>query len=127
MKIIDRLKERSKALKKEIKVIYFAYQNPDLNLLPKIIIVITLGYALSPVDLIPDFIPVLGYLDDLIIIPALIILSLRLIPKDIIKEARARAERENIFLRKNWVAGIIFILIWLSLLGIIFFKIFCFF
>ena len=66
------LKERAKKLKLELTAVYYAYRDPGINLLPKLIIIITLGYALSPIDLIPDFIPILGYLDDLILLPALI-------------------------------------------------------
>jgi uncharacterized membrane protein YkvA (DUF1232 family) len=70
-------------------------------------------------DLIPDFIPVLGYLDDLFIIPALIALALRLIPKDILQEAKARAETDNLVLKKNWAFALVFISIWLILAFII--------
>lgn len=115
MKLIDSLKEKAKRLKKEITIVYYAYQNPKTKLLPKIIIAFTLGYALSPIDLIPDFIPVLGYLDDLIIIPALITLSIKLIPTDVMQEAREKASKEPIKLGKNWVVALLFILIWISL------------
>ncbi|HEQ72335.1 MAG TPA: DUF1232 domain-containing protein, partial [Spirochaetia bacterium] len=70
--MITHLHLHARKLEKEIFTIYYAYRNPKTRLLPKLIILITLGYALSPVDLIPDFIPILGYLDDLILIPALI-------------------------------------------------------
>ena len=95
---------------------YYAYRNPGTKLLPKIIIFLTLGYALSPVDLIPDFVPVLGYLDDLILIPALISLSIKLIPKEVLDEARERAAREPLQLRKNWYFAALFILIWIVLI-----------
>ena len=76
--MFDSLKSKAMRLKREIAALYYAYQNPKLPLLPRLVILFTLGYCLSPIDLIPDFIPVLGYLDDLIILPALITLSLKL-------------------------------------------------
>lgn len=119
MKIIDTLKIRAKRLKKESTALYYAYKNPQMSLLPKVIAVFALGYALSPIDLIPDFIPVIGYLDDLLILPALISLSIKLIPKEIMSEAREKAEREPVSLGKNWLFGVLFILIWVSLLVVI--------
>ena len=116
MKIFEDLKAKAKALKKEITAIYYAYQNPNTAIITKIIIILTLGYALSPIDLIPDFIPILGYLDDLIIIPALISLSIKLIPKEIIEESRKKAENEPLNLNKNWFFAIIFVIIWVILL-----------
>ena len=119
MKITDKMKVKAETLKKEITAIYYAYKHPETNLLPKIIILFTLGYALSPVDLIPDFIPVLGYLDDLIIIPALIALSIKLIPQDIINESREKALREPVKLKKNNTFALFFIAIWITLLIVI--------
>ena len=113
------MKEKAKKLKNEITAIYYAYQNPNVKQLPKIIIFITVGYALSPIDLIPDFIPVLGYLDDLIILPALITLSIKLIPNDIMDTARQKALQEPIQLKKNWFFAFIFILIWITLITVI--------
>jgi uncharacterized membrane protein YkvA (DUF1232 family) len=74
------------------------------------------GYALSPIDLIPDFIPVLGYLDDLILVPIGVAFAIRLIPRDIMNECREQSE--DIFKEgkpKNWVAGGIIILIWVAI------------
>ena len=116
MKLSEKLKIKAKSLKKELTAVYYAYQDPKVKLLPKIIIAISIGYALSPIDLIPDFIPIIGYLDDLIIVPALISLSIKLIPKDIMDEARKKAESEPLRLRKNWVFATIFILVWITLL-----------
>lgn len=116
---IKNLKNKTKTIKKEIATIYYAYKNPKTKLLPKIIIFLTLGYALSPIDLIPDFIPILGYLDDLIIIPALILLSIRLIPKEILNESREKAVKEPLKLNKNWLFGLIFIVVWILLIACI--------
>lgn len=115
MKIIHELEKKVKQLKKEITAIYYAYQHPKMTLLPKCIILFTLGYALSPIDLIPDFIPVLGYLDDLIILPALLLLAIRLIPADIMAESRKKAETLPLQLKKNRVAAALFICLWTAL------------
>lgn len=126
MKLLDKLKLTAKKLKTKILILYFAYQNPKLKLIPRILIVITIGYALSPVDLIPDFIPLLGLLDDLIILPILIALSIKLIPDDIMAESKRKAESEQINLRKNWIAGSLFIAIWIIVLGSIGYSIYSF-
>ncbi len=93
-KNLEALKRRAGALKREITAIYYAFRNPETPRGPKIVIWITLFSALSPIDLIPDFIPVLGYLDDLILIPALLAWSIRLIPDEIMEKSRKRAEEE---------------------------------
>jgi uncharacterized membrane protein YkvA (DUF1232 family) len=121
MKVLTKLKQKAAVFKKEILTVYYAYKHPDLKLLPKIFIIIALGYALSPIDLIPDFIPVLGYLDDLIIIPVLIYISLKLIPDDILIQSRLKAEKEPIQIKRNWFVAAIIILIWvIALLFIVF-------
>jgi uncharacterized membrane protein YkvA (DUF1232 family) len=88
---------RAANIKKELLALYFAYRNPATGWLPKFIILLTLTYALSPIDLIPDFIPLLGYIDDLIIIPILISLSVKTIPGDILREARIDAGKNRYF------------------------------
>lgn len=113
-KIYSHLSDRASLLKNELLVLHFAYRDPETGLLPKLLILATLGYALSPVDLIPDFIPVLGYVDDLIIIPALISLSIKLIPHDVLAKAKVKAASESLTLKKRWAAAILFISIWLA-------------
>ncbi len=115
MKMFENVKKKAYALKNEILVIYYAFQNPETGLLPKVIILIALGYVLSPIDLIPDFIPVLGYMDDLVIVPALIALSIRLIPKKILDEAREKASKEPLKLKDNWLFAFLIILMWIIL------------
>ena len=85
------VKNRLRALKNELVVLYFAYRDPQTPLYAKIFSAIVVVYALSPIDLIPDFIPVLGYLDDLIIIPLGIYLALKMIPSEVMNRARKRA------------------------------------
>ena len=116
MKIFSRIKQKADLLKKEILTIFYAYQHPDLKFLPKIIILFALAYALSPIDLIPDFIPVIGYLDDLIILPLLISLSIKLIPEEIIIQSRAKAEKEPVKLKKKWIVAVFIIIFWAAVL-----------
>ncbi len=108
----DALKSRARALKKDLAVVYYAFGHAQTGLPARLVMGLALAYALSPVDLIPDFIPVLGYLDDLIIVPALIALALKLIPEEVRAECATKAEANPPSLRKNWVTGVIFIAIW---------------
>jgi uncharacterized membrane protein YkvA (DUF1232 family) len=81
------------ALKREVMTLWFALKHPGTPLYARALCAVVTAYALSPVDLIPDFIPVLGYLDDLIIIPAGVWLLLKLIPAAVLVESRAQAEK----------------------------------
>lgn len=119
MKYINKLKAKAQKIKKNIRALYYVYKDPDVRILPKIIILITLGYALSPIDLIPDFIPIFGYLDDLIVVPALIALSIKLIPKEKMEQAKIKAENEPLKLKKNWFFATIFIVIWIILSAVV--------
>lgn len=98
MRFLEKAKSKAKLLKQEITALYYAYRNPKTGRLSKAIVFITLFLAISPIDLIPDFIPILGYLDDLILIPLLLKLSIKLIPQEIMAESRLRAEKEPIIL-----------------------------
>ena len=98
-----------------------AYKDNRTPLKAKILIGITVGYLLSPIDLIPDFIPVLGILDDLIIVPALIALSIKSIPKFIVEEAREKLKNNPLQYKKNnWLFAIIIIIIWICSLYFVF-------
>jgi uncharacterized membrane protein YkvA (DUF1232 family) len=94
LKWIDNLKQKAKAIKKESYALAIAYKDPRTPWYAKALIIITVGYLLSPIDLIPDFIPVLGYVDDLIIIPLLISLSIKLLPAEVLSESREIAKQE---------------------------------
>ncbi|QHQ62858.1 DUF1232 domain-containing protein [Anaerocolumna sedimenticola] len=85
------LKEKVKEIKKNIVVLFIAVKKKETPWYAKILAGFTVIYALSPLDLVPDFIPVLGYLDDLIILPVLILLSIRMIPKHILEQAKQEA------------------------------------
>ncbi|MFD0976707.1 YkvA family protein [Salinimicrobium gaetbulicola] len=99
-------------MKRELRALHIALSEDLAPWYAKLLILITLGYALSPIDLIPDFIPVLGILDDLIILPVLIYLSIKMIPDDILEYCRREAEIRPWNRKKNWIAGGIVLLIW---------------
>lgn len=86
------IKARAKRLKADIPAVFIAMKDKDTPWKAKIAAALTVGYALSPVDLIPDFIPVLGYLDDLIILPSMAALTIRWIPDEVWVRSRAKAE-----------------------------------
>jgi uncharacterized membrane protein YkvA (DUF1232 family) len=115
---------KGKNLKKEIGALYLAYKRKDIPIYTKVIIMAIVAYALSPIDLIPDFIPILGILDDLIILPLGIALAVRLIPKDVMDQCRIDAERQyNKIKKKSYLFAFVIVLIWLVLITYIIFKI----
>ncbi|WP_291547072.1 YkvA family protein [Bosea sp. (in: a-proteobacteria)] len=94
--IIDRLRQRAKDLKRDINAIYLASRDPRTPWPVRWLAIAIVAYALSPIDLIPDFIPVLGYLDDLVIVPGGIFLLVQLIPPEVMREHRlAASNREH--------------------------------
>ena len=113
---LTKLKNYARKLKQNLFVLYLAYKDNRVPWYAKWVAICVVAYAFSPIDLIPDFIPVLGYLDDIIIVPLGISLALKLIPAYIIEENREKAEeiRKN-GKPKNWFVAVLFILIWISL------------
>jgi uncharacterized membrane protein YkvA (DUF1232 family) len=107
------LKEKAKQLKRDTYALYLAYKDPRVPWYAKIFVAIVVAYALSPIDLIPDFIPILGYLDDLIIIPAGIYLALKMIPREVLEECREKAQSAPVGNKAKWSAALIIVLIWL--------------
>ena len=117
MKFLQRLKQKAKQLKSETQVLIIVYKDKRTPLLAKVLIGITIGYLLSPIDLIPDFIPVFGLVDDVIIVPLLIVASIKLIPSDVLNEARETVKTSAIQLKKNsWIFGILIIIMWSMLI-----------
>lgn len=117
MRLLSKLKQRAKQLKSEAQVLMIAYKDKRTPASAKILIGITVGYLLSPIDLIPDFIPILGILDDLIIVPGLIVLSIKLIPDIVLNDARLQLKNNpQRYSKNNWVFAIIVIIIWLTIL-----------
>ena len=116
MKIIECWKDKAKGLTAEVRALYYAYKDPRVPWYAKAFAACVVGYALSPIDLIPDFIPVLGHLDDLILIPLGIMIAVKMIPKDVLKEARSRAARESDSKKPvNWAAAAGIVLFWVFL------------
>ncbi|GGD45531.1 YkvA family protein [Croceicoccus pelagius] len=111
--MLDRLKIWAKALKRDVVALWLAARDPRVPLGAKVLAGGVAAYALSPIDLIPDFIPVLGLLDDLLIVPAGIWLALRLIPAPLMADLRARAEA---MAKPRSTAGLIAVIaIWIAL------------
>ncbi|WP_175991496.1 YkvA family protein [Bacillus sp. Marseille-Q1617] len=110
---MEKMKEWAKKLKQQILVLYLAYKDDRVPWYARLFTACVVAYALSPVDLIPDFIPVLGYLDDVILVPVGIVFALKMIPDEVIVECERKAEE---MLKKdkpkNWLAGSVIILLW---------------
>ncbi|MEK9951077.1 MAG: DUF1232 domain-containing protein [Curvibacter sp.] len=110
---LDGIRQRARALKAETYVLYLAARHPRTPWYAKLLVAVVVAYAFSPLDLIPDFIPVLGLLDDLVLIPLGLLLALRLVPPQVLAECRARAqERRRIVSR---AAAVFVVLVWLAL------------
>ena len=107
-------KQRAQGLKREVSGMYFACHDPRVPWYAKVLAAGIVGYAFSPIDLIPDFIPVVGYLDDLVIIPLGVMAVRAMIPGAILAECRERASRLE-GKPRNWVAAAIILMIWLGL------------
>ena len=122
-RFIERWKQRARYLKVEVYAIYLAYRDPRVPWYARIFAACVVGYAFSPIDLIPDPIPILGYLDDLILIPLGVKVALTMIPANVMTESREKAQ-EIVRQGKpvNRAAAVVIIAIWLltAALGIAF-------
>jgi uncharacterized membrane protein YkvA (DUF1232 family) len=123
MSFIDTLKTRTRALKRDTLAIWFAAKDKRTPWYARAMAALVAAYALSPVDLIPDFIPVLGYLDDLVLIPAGIALSLKLIPAEVMNDARIKAETSLAKPVTWWMTALI-VLVWLAIISLILWLVF---
>jgi uncharacterized membrane protein YkvA (DUF1232 family) len=104
-------KQRTKSLKRDVRALYLAKRDPRMPWYAELLGGVILACALSPIDLIPDFIPVLGYLDDLILLPAGILLLLQLIPAEVMEEYRIKAENPELRISGNWLFGLFVVLL----------------
>ena len=112
MQILSRLKNKAKELKQFTLVAYYAARDPRTPILVRLLALLVAAYALSPIDLIPDFIPVLGYLDDIVLVPLGLALVVRLLPESVLASAREQAQRAADRPTSRLAAGVI-VAIWL--------------
>ena len=120
--MLEKFKQRVRHLKTETFALYLAARHPSTPWYAKMLVAFIVAYALSPIDLIPDFIPVLGYLDDLILIPIGIALAIKLVPPAVLTECRARSQEALVNGKPvSRIAGAAIIMLWLILaaLGIV--------
>jgi len=111
--MLDQLKTRARALKREVYAIYIAARDPRTPWYVKALVFFVVAHTFSPIDLIPDFIPVLGYLDDLIITPGGIWLAVRLIPPEVLEEARATAATRDVDGSVGKIGAVIIVFVWI--------------
>ena len=119
MALIEKIKSWAQLLKQDVLMLWFATKNPNTPWAPKVICIFIVAYALSPIDLIPDFIPILGFVDDLLLMPFLIWLAVRLIPTVIIQESRIQADKwliQNQSKPKSNLGFLIVAVIWLLMM-----------
>ena len=116
--MLEALKTQARALKKEVFAVYLAAGDPRTPWYAKGLVLLIVAYTLSPIDLIPDFVPVLGYLDDLIIVPGGLWLAIRTIPAEVLLEARGRAaagQADGI----GKIGALIIVFLWILALGVV--------
>lgn len=117
--MLQRLKIWAASFKREVMTLWFVCRDPRTPWYARVLTMLIVAYALSPIDLIPDFIPVLGYLDELILLPAGIYLVLKLVPADTLADARAKAQswvESRQATPRNWIAAAVIVLLWTALL-----------
>jgi uncharacterized membrane protein YkvA (DUF1232 family) len=119
--MIKNIKTRAKQLKKQIVIVYLAFLHKDVKWYHKAFLLLIIAYAASPIDLIPDFIPVLGMLDDIILIPLGVILAIKIIPKNVWEECRINAENGvNIGSKYKTIGVTLIALVWVVVLILVF-------
>jgi uncharacterized membrane protein YkvA (DUF1232 family) len=118
----DFWKKQARALKIQVMVLYYAYRDRRTPWYARLFTGLIVAYAFSPIDLIPDFIPVLGYLDDLVIVPLGVLLALKMIPAQVMVECRAKAElavdRNGSRPQYRWMA-VLFVVVWIVVLLVV--------
>jgi uncharacterized membrane protein YkvA (DUF1232 family) len=114
--LLAKFKEHVRRLKGETLALYFATRHPGTPWYAKLLVAGIVAYAFSPIDLIPDFVPIVGYLDDLILIPLGIALAIRMVPPGVLAECRARAQELMSQVKPvSPTAGVVIAIIWLAL------------
>ena len=114
MGFIRRLESWARGIKVEVYALYLAYRDPRVPWYARVFAAVVVGYAFSPIDLIPDVVPVLGYLDDLIVVPLGVALAIKMIPPHVLAECREKA-REAKDRPVNRVAAVVIVIVWIAL------------
>lgn len=116
MRLVEQLKRWAGRLKTEVYALYLAYKDRRVPWYTRLFAALVVGYAFSPIDLIPDPIPILGYLDDLVLVPLGIALAIKMIPPGILAEHRERAQAVMAAGKPvNWIAAAVVVVVWISL------------
>ena len=114
------LKERANKLKNDIPTLFLSLKDKETPIVAKVLACITVAYALSPIDLIPDFIPVLGYIDDVILLPILLVVTIHFIPENVLERCRKQSEGMwNEGKPKKWYYAMPIIFIWIAIITLL--------
>ena len=119
MLITDSIKTWARRIKRDAVMLWFACRHPNTPFLAKAVCVFAVAYALSPIDLIPDFIPVLGYVDDVLLLPSLIWLAVRLLPANVIQECRVQADEWMVNKKSkpsSYAGAVVIVILWMAVL-----------
>ena len=111
---VQRLEAWARRLKVEVYALYLAYRDPRVSWYARVFAAVVVGYAFSPIDLIPDVVPVLGYLDDLVLVPLGVALAIKMIPPRVLAECREKA-RDAKDRPVNKVAAVVIVIVWIAL------------
>lgn len=114
MHLLEQVKLTANALKRDLVALHFAARDSRTPWHTTAFVICLIAYALSPIDLIPDFIPVLGYLDDLLLLPVGISIAIMIIPESVMVDCRERAARMQVSLPRNWTAATTIVLLWIA-------------
>jgi uncharacterized membrane protein YkvA (DUF1232 family) len=119
MGIITSWKERVRLLRSDVYALYLAFKDRRTPWYVKAFLILIVAYVLSPIDLIPDFIPVIGYLDDVVLVAGGIYLAIRMVPREVLAECRRKAVLERFSTRARWIAAAGIVFIWLLVIYLI--------
>ncbi|MFJ7855410.1 YkvA family protein [Peribacillus frigoritolerans] len=115
--MFDKIKIWARSLKRQIFILYFACKDERVPWHAKVFTACVVAYAFSPIDIIPDFIPILGYLDDVILVPIGIMIALKMIPKSVLTDCEVKAEEMMKKGKpKNWIVGSLIVIIWVFII-----------
>jgi uncharacterized membrane protein YkvA (DUF1232 family) len=116
---VQRVRKWARAVKRDVLVVYLVARDSRVPWPVKVLAAAVAAYALSPIDLIPDFIPVVGYLDDLVIVPLGILAVVKLVPAEILADLRKEAARRLVARPRSWVGAAAIMVLWLVLLALL--------